>query len=92
MSKTITAWVNGAVQSITVNEITSYIEELDTSLGNNVYTQPDEPTDAPDGSLWVDTDEESQGGSGCNCVGGNITSSDDGNGNVTLALSGGCFC
>lgn len=27
MSKTITAWVNGAVQSITVNEITSYIEE-----------------------------------------------------------------
>lgn len=27
MSKTITAWVDGAVQSITVNEITSYIEE-----------------------------------------------------------------
>lgn len=27
MSKTITAWVNGAVQSITVNEITTYIEE-----------------------------------------------------------------
>lgn len=27
MSKTITAWVNGAVESVTVNEITTYIGE-----------------------------------------------------------------
>lgn len=34
---------------------------------NNIYTQDDEPTDAPDGSLWIDMDAEgssSGGGSG----------------------------
>ena len=35
------------------------------SLGNKIYTQNDEPTDAPDGALWVDLDETgSTGASG----------------------------
>ena len=42
---------------------TKKLQILGTSLGNNVYTQPEEPTDAPDGSLWVDTDAEAQSNS-----------------------------
>lgn len=68
---------------------TKILQILEGTLGNKIYTQPDEPIDAPDGSIWVDTDEETQGGSGCNCGVGNITSFDDGNGNVTLVLSTG---
>lgn len=30
------------------------------SLGNRVYSQNDEPTDAPDGAIWVDLDEEGE--------------------------------
>ena len=34
-------------------------------IGEKVYTQPEEPDNAPVGALWVDTDEESSsGGSG----------------------------
>jgi hypothetical protein len=28
--------------------------------GCNIYVQSDEPQDAPDGSIWIDTDEEHQ--------------------------------
>ena len=28
------------------------------SLGNKIYTQPEEPIDAADGSIWLDTDED----------------------------------
>lgn len=38
----------------TMNDITDL--ELD---GVSVYTQSDEPLDAPDGSVWIDTDENS---------------------------------
>lgn len=34
------------------------------SLGTKIYTQNEEPTDAPDGALWLDLDEESQSSSG----------------------------
>lgn len=34
------------------------------SLGNKVYTQPEEPVDAPDGSLWVDLDNEGMSSGG----------------------------
>lgn len=37
-----------------------YYNELpftDESLGNNIYTQNEEPVDAADGALWVDLDE-----------------------------------
>ena len=29
------------------------------SVGNKIYIQPDEPTDAPEGSIWIDLDDES---------------------------------
>lgn len=31
------------------------------SFGNKVYTQPDEPADAVDGSVWIDLDETAAG-------------------------------
>ncbi len=34
------------------------------SLGNKIYTQNEEPTDAPEGALWLDLDEDSQAASG----------------------------
>lgn len=40
--------------------VTKKLQILDTSLGSNIYTQPDEPANAPDGSIWVDTDAEAQ--------------------------------
>ena len=42
---------------------TKKLQILDTSLGSNIYTQPDEPANAPDGALWVDTDAEAQSNS-----------------------------
>lgn len=42
---------------------TKKLQILDMSLGTNIYTQPDEPANAPDGSLWVDTDAEAQSNS-----------------------------
>ena len=42
---------------------TKKLQILGTSLGNNVYTQPEEPANAPDGALWVDTDAEAQSNS-----------------------------
>jgi len=35
-----------------------------TDMTDKIYKQNDEPIDAPDGSLWVDMDEEGGGGSG----------------------------
>lgn len=39
---------------------TAVSEQINEALGqlNNVYVQSEEPTDAPDGTIWVDTDEE----------------------------------
>lgn len=40
-------------------------EEYVDNAVQEIYKQPEEPTDAPEGALWVDTDEESgSGGSG----------------------------
>lgn len=40
-------------------------EYVTTKLEQEIYKQPEEPVDAPEGALWVDTDEESgSGGSG----------------------------
>lgn len=48
-----------------------YVDELASEL--KIYKQPEEPVDAPEGALWVDTDEESaSGGSG-----GGVTSWND---------------
>lgn len=40
-----------------------YVDEV-VKGGSGAYVQPDEPMNAPDGSLWVDTDEEP--GTNCN--------------------------
>lgn len=34
------------------------IEELEEALESKIYTENDEPENAPDGSLWIDLDEE----------------------------------
>lgn len=45
------------VQNKTISHaINSIVSEIDSM--NNIYTQDDEPTDAPDGSLWIDMDAE----------------------------------
>ena len=36
---------------------TKILQILD-SLGSEIYTQAEEPVDAKDGALWVDTDEK----------------------------------
>ena len=41
-----------------INEKFRKIDELDIG-SNKIYTQNEEPADAPDGTLWVDMDEES---------------------------------
>lgn len=39
--------------------VRDYVDERVQAVGGtNVYSQPDEPKDAPEGSIWIDTDEE----------------------------------
>lgn len=39
--------------------VRDYVDERVHDIsGSNVYAQPDEPADAPEGSHWLDTDEE----------------------------------
>lgn len=46
-------------------------EYVTVKLSQEIYKQPEEPADAPEGALWVDTDEESASG------GGGVTSWND---------------
>lgn len=41
--------------------VKDYVDERVHDIsGSNVYAQPDEPADAPDGSLWIDPNEDAE--------------------------------
>lgn len=49
-----------------------------TDMTEKIYKQNEEPADAPDGSLWVDTDEEGGGNFGGKCSVPEITAEAEG--------------
>ena len=65
------------------------------SLGSKIYTQNEEPADAPDGALWLDLDEESQATEDKDCVSIQsieqtvISDQDGGNNVLTVTLTDG---
>ena len=69
------SYVDSKIEAIPIPDVSEQIDDHNSSadahsdiralIGEKVYTQPEEPEDAPVGALWVDTDEESSsGGSG----------------------------
>lgn len=57
---------SGTANSVvsTHNTSASAHSDIRGLIGEKVYAQNDEPTDAPEGSAWIDLDEESSGGGG----------------------------
>lgn len=50
----------GASAEVIQAAVNKYLEENPVEAGSQVYVQAEEPTDAPVGSLWFDTDAEAE--------------------------------
>ena len=77
----------GAADSLISNHNTSNNTHSDIRqlIGKKVYTQPEEPIDAEDGALWVDTDEDIEG----DAVGGGVPpATTDDNGKFLRVVDG----
>lgn len=62
------SYVDSKIEAIPIPDVSEQIDAHNTSadahsdiralIGEKVYTQPEEPEDAPVGSVWVDTDDD----------------------------------
>lgn len=68
-----------------VSGLQDTLSDIRQLIGEKVYTQSEEPLDAEDGALWIDTDENSEG----EAVGGGVPpATADDNGKFLRVVNG----